>query len=215
MRLTGRCLLLMALQGMAACGGSSTAPTSVPAPTITSISPGVGSVAGLTRIDITGTGLRLANVTLSGAPTTGVYDPSYADGTHLSFFTQSHAAGTVDVVVTNPDGQSARLNAAYTFVLPQSFDFNGRWSGFGNNGQDYEITFTIQNNLLLTASCVGFPGYPGATLTFSPPVPATNGEFSFVGDGVKFSGWMIEASLSTGGIRLGPCASDAWTANKQ
>jgi hypothetical protein len=100
-------------------------------------------------------------------------------------------------------------------VLPQSFDFNGRWSGFGNNGQDYPITFTIQNNLLLTASCVGFTGYPGATLTFSPPVPVTNGEFSFVGDGVKFSGRIVEASKSSGTIRLGPCASDAWTADKQ
>ena len=35
----------------------------------------------------------------------------------ITAIVQAHAAGTVDLVVTNPDGQSARLTGAFTYVV--------------------------------------------------------------------------------------------------
>lgn len=142
---------------------------------------------------------------------TGFYDPRYL-GSRLYFYTPANAAGTVDVVVTNPDRQSARLSAAYTFVSPQAFDFNGDFYGFPNNGQDIPIRFTVRNNALVSVSC---DDEPAVARTFSPPVPLTNGEFSVMGDGVTFSGRMVGTSEASGVIKLGACDSSAWDANKQ
>jgi hypothetical protein len=41
---------------------------------------------------------------------------------HLS--TPAHAAGTVDVVVTNSGSHADRLTGGYTYASPESFDFN-------------------------------------------------------------------------------------------
>lgn len=63
---------------------------------------------------LTGTGfLPGAVVTFGGVPGTdvAVLDSS----TRLSVVTPAHAAGTVDVVVTNSDGRSATLTEGYLF----------------------------------------------------------------------------------------------------
>jgi hypothetical protein len=222
MRITRLMRLSILCLWMSGCGSSSmpgstvapttVTPTSAAAPTITAISPALGSIGGTTRIAISGTGLsRFATASFGGAAVTGGWDPRHL-GTMMTFYTQAHAAETVDVIVTNPDGQSARLSAAYTFVSAQSFDFNGDFYGFPNNGQDIPIRFTVQSNMLLTVSC---DDVPAVARTFSPPLPLTNGEFSFVRDGVKFSGRMVAASEASGTIKLGPCESNAWDADRQ
>jgi hypothetical protein len=125
--------------------------------------------------------------------------------------TPAHVFGTVDVVVTNPDGQSGRLNGGYTYASPLTFDFNGTWSGYGNAGQDIPIRFTIQNNELIGVSCDTF-----ATLTFSTPPLVTNGEFAFSrDDGVVVSGRIVSASGAVGTINLAPCTATRWGATKQ
>jgi hypothetical protein len=83
----------------------------------------------------------------------------------------------VGVVVTNPGGQPGRLDAGYTYRVPESFDFSGTWWGSPVDGSDLLLEFTIQNNGLLSASC------DTSVVTFSPPLPVTNGAFSFSRDG--------------------------------
>jgi hypothetical protein len=56
--------------------------------------------------------------------------------------TPTHAAGSVDVTVTNPDGRSALATNAYTFAPPEYFDVNGNWKGPAFSG-DYDEPFTF------------------------------------------------------------------------
>jgi glucose/arabinose dehydrogenase len=87
-----------------------------PAPTVTSISPTSGSTLGGTPVTIGGTGfLTGATVTLGGTAATGVVVVS---STTITATTGAHAAGTVNVVVTNTDTQSGTLTSGYTYTNP-------------------------------------------------------------------------------------------------
>ncbi len=86
-----------------------------PAPTITGILPTSGSIAGGTVVTITGTGfLSNATVKFGGAAATNVSVTS----TSITAAAPAHAAGKVDVVVTNSDSQSATLPQSFTYALP-------------------------------------------------------------------------------------------------
>lgn len=90
-------------------------PQALPFPTLAAISSGAGGLAGGSRVALTGTGfLNGATVTFGGAAATNV---GVADTTTLTATTPAHAVGTVDVVVTNPDGQAATLGLSYTFSV--------------------------------------------------------------------------------------------------
>ncbi len=223
-RLAGRSLrltLVSALVLALACseaGKEPTAPAQPPAavppagppPSVVAISPSMGSTGGATRAMITGTGLKEgAVVQLGNAYARGRVARGDPQGTILYFEVPPHAAGTVDVVVTNPSGAADTLAGAYTFALPQSFDFNGTWSGFGNSGQDIPITFTIQDNVLISVSCDSY-----ATLTFSTPLLVINGEFSYNQDGISVSGRIVSAGNAVGTINLDPCTDTDWIAEK-
>ena len=81
--------------------------SSNPPPTIGSITPITGTAAGGTAVTITGTGfLAGATVTFGGTAATGV---TVASSTSITATTPAHAAGTVSVVVSNTDSQSAIL----------------------------------------------------------------------------------------------------------
>jgi hypothetical protein len=85
-----------------------------PAPTVTAISPTSGATGGGTSVTITGTGfLAGAGVTLGGNAATNV---NVVSSTSITATTAAHAAGTVNVVVTNTDGQSGTLSAGYTYT---------------------------------------------------------------------------------------------------
>jgi hypothetical protein len=58
--------------------------------------------------------------------------------------TPPQEAGVVDVSVANPGGQLVSAREGFSYRLPQSFDFNGTWSGFGDAGQDILLGFTIR-----------------------------------------------------------------------
>ncbi len=86
-----------------------------PAPTVTSISPASGTTAGGTAVSITGTGfLAGATVSLGGTAATGV---TVVNSTTITVTTAAHAAGTVNVVVTNSDGQAGTLTGGYSYVV--------------------------------------------------------------------------------------------------
>ena len=92
--------------------------TTNPAPVVGSVSPNSGSPAGGTSITITGTGfLSNAAVSIGGAAASSV---SVVNSTTITALTPAHTAGTVDVVVTNTDGQSGTKTQAFTYVTPQT-----------------------------------------------------------------------------------------------
>jgi len=47
------------------------------------------------------------------------------NSTTILVTTAARAAGTVEIIVSNPDGQVGMLSGAYRYASPQSFDFNG------------------------------------------------------------------------------------------
>jgi len=85
-----------------------------PAPTVTGIGPSSGTANGGTPVTITGTGfLSRATVKLGGTTATNV---TVTSSSTITATTAAHAAGTVDVVVTNTDGQSGTLSGGYTYT---------------------------------------------------------------------------------------------------
>ncbi len=74
--------------------------TYVPAPTIASVTPNEGPVAGGTAVVIAGTNFQPgATVSFGGVAATAV---TVKSATEIDATTPPHAAGAVDVVVTNP-----------------------------------------------------------------------------------------------------------------
>lgn len=99
----------------ASCGGSSTQPSNVTAPRVTSISPASGTTLGGTAVTLTGANFSAgAAVTVGGAAATQL---TVVSPTSITATTPQHAAGAVDVVVTL-NGQSGALAGGYTFVAP-------------------------------------------------------------------------------------------------
>ena len=100
---------------MATFRSSGSSPPPNPAATVAAISPISGSANGGTAVTITGTGfLSGASVKLGGTAATGV---TVVSSTSITATTPAHAAGTVDVVVTNTDGQSGTLIGGYTYTV--------------------------------------------------------------------------------------------------
>ena len=85
--------------------------TYVSTPTITSITPDTGFAVGGTAVTIVGTGFVAgASVTIGATDAAGVF----VDATHMTATTAVHAAGAVDVVVTNPDSGAATATNGFT-----------------------------------------------------------------------------------------------------
>ena len=92
--------------------------TTNPAPVVSGVSPTSGSTAGGTSITITGTGfLANASVSVGGTAASSV---AVVNSTTITALTPAHAAGAVDVVVTNTDNQSGTKTGGFTYVAPQT-----------------------------------------------------------------------------------------------
>jgi hypothetical protein len=84
------------------------------APTVTSITPTSGSTNGGTSVTISGSDFQAgATAAVGGVPLSGVTVTS----TSITGTTGAHAAGTVGVVVTNPDTQSGTCACTYQYVV--------------------------------------------------------------------------------------------------
>jgi len=84
-----------------------------PPPTIISITPNTGTANGGTPVTIAGTGfLAGATVSFGGTAATNVV----VNSTSITATTPAHAAGAVNVVVTNTDNQSVTSANGYTFT---------------------------------------------------------------------------------------------------
>ena len=89
-------------------------------PTFTSIAPPSGPTAGGTPVTITGSNFVAGGsfgVTIGGANAAGVY----VNPTTITATTPAHAAGAVNVVITNNDGQSITGTNAYTYTAGPTF----------------------------------------------------------------------------------------------
>jgi len=100
-------------------GGNHCTSGGSPPPTVTVISPAQGSTAGGTPITITGTNFQSgATVTLGGVAATAV---TFVSSMTLTTSTPAHAAGSVDVVVTNPDTQNATLTSGFSYLAGSGY----------------------------------------------------------------------------------------------
>jgi hypothetical protein len=92
-------------------------PGPTPAPTIDAISNPGGYTTGGYDLSLTGTGfIDGATVTMGGVAGSRV---SVTSSTQITFTAPAHDPGVVDVVLTNPDSQSAALANAFEYVQPK------------------------------------------------------------------------------------------------
>ena len=177
-------------------------------PTVTAITPNTSSTAGAAWGTITGMQFQSGAAVRLGDG--GVQFVMVRDDATVMFWTTSHPAGTVDVVVTNPGGLSGQLTGGYTFAPPDSFDFNGDW--VAHAGPDYEtdMRFAIRNNVLVSLACGS-----SEAVTLSPQPSIHGGEFSFLdADGIAISGRLVSPINAVGTINVPGCTRTYWWADK-
>jgi hypothetical protein len=88
----------------------------VPVPTVSAISPAIGSTAGGTTVTVTGTNFGAgAALTIGGTAATSV---TVVNQTTITATTPAHAAGAVDVVVTNAGATPGTLTGGFTYTVP-------------------------------------------------------------------------------------------------
>jgi hypothetical protein len=93
---------------------ASTTPAASPL-TATAVSPNSGPADLATEIRIAGTGFQQgATLTWDGL----ILNIATMTSTTITATAPTHAAGTVSLVVTNPDGRAATLASAYTYLSP-------------------------------------------------------------------------------------------------
>ena len=139
-----------------------------PAPTVTSITPNTGTANGGSSVTIAGTGfLAGATVSLGGTAATGV---NVVSSTSITAITAAHAAGAVNVVVTNSDAKSGTLTDGYTYTTS---------TGGG------PIAFVQVN--------AATPQTPSASVSVTYPVAQTLGNLNVV-----VVGWNDTTSTVTG-----------------
>ncbi len=218
---------LVTVCGVAGCGRGPTAPSQPelrnpapelrnPAPTILSVTPPIGSTGGGASIKITGAGLLPGIRVAFGATNVAGWFDTYSGGVFVT--TPSHAPGSVDVVVTNVDGQNAVAIGAYTFAAPESFDVNGNWRGVSFAGDyDEPFTFTVVNGAVVDITCS-----TSGLVRLWAPAPIIHGEFSYGGeDGVAISGRIVAPNEALGVVNVGPagnvrpCVGAEWHATRQ
>lgn len=95
--------------------------STVPAPVVDFLISGNGVTTGGSYIWVCGSNFATVGnvtVTFDGIAATDVFVE--ADATTIYCTTPAHAAGAVDVKVTNPDGQSVTLSQGFTYTGPQA-----------------------------------------------------------------------------------------------
>jgi len=165
-------------------------------PTILTISPDRGTTNGGTLVTVVGTFDRTATVTIAGIPVSSGWSPTF----DKRFSSPPHAAGSVDIVVTNQDGTSETVVGAFTYIDPRSFDLEGTWGGFTDS--EMWVEFTVSEHVLATVRCADEVFRP---VEIPLSEPAANGKVEFVGDAGRFSVSMLTPSDAAGTIDLVPC----------
>jgi phospholipase C len=136
-----------------------------PAPTITAVAPTSGPVAGGTSTTITGSNfLTGATVKFGAAAASNV---TVVTPSQIAATTPAGSPGPANVVVTNPDNQSATLTNGYTFMgLPPAISYIAPTNGTMNGG----TSVNIHGSNFQTGATVTVGGVP---LTLTQPVGST------------------------------------------
>jgi hypothetical protein len=163
-------------------------------PTLSSITPTSGSTAGGTSVTLTGTGFVAgASVSFGGSAATNVVVVS---STSITAKTPAHAAGTVGVTVTNPDGTSATLsNSVVQPVTNPGFESGSLHWVFNASG-----SFAISPNsphsgtqsAMLTAPVGTHPALFATDASGNRYFPVN------AGDTINFGGWARRTSSGDG-----------------
>jgi hypothetical protein len=110
------------------------------APTVTSVAPIGGPLAGNTLITITGTGfVSGATVKVGGTAATSVV---FGSATSITARTPAGTAGAKAVVVTNPDTQASNSTVTFTYAAAPTVTSLTPTSGTRNGGTSITITGT-------------------------------------------------------------------------
>jgi IPT/TIG domain len=190
-------LSLLGVVGMSGgCGTSPSAPapllkvTPTPVPpnpafTVTAIAPTVGLTGETVRVAGVGF-LPGATLKLDGAAATVIGVTS----TVITASTPSHTAGTVDVIVTNPGGQSGTLTGGYTYEavtltvssnrVTAGSQLSVSWDAPGKRSKGDWIAF-MRVGSPSTSYLQSWWEYTGGALsgTFTFSAPAEPGEYEF------------------------------------
>ena len=138
-----------------------------PPPSIGWIEPAAGPASGGTAVTIHGSGFQSgATIAFGGAQATDVVA---FGGTVLSAITPPHLVGVVDVVVTNPDGQSETLFAGYTYAAPPVITSLTPQAGPSAGG----TSVTIAGSGFQEGATVSFGGAPAAEVFVAGPTSIT------------------------------------------
>lgn len=153
--------------------------TYAPGPTLTSVTPLSGPNTGGTTVTITGTNFS-SGATVKFGEVAGTSVSVAADGKSLTVKTPAQAAGSVDVTLTNGDGQTVEFALPFVYLLAEGQIVGGSVPGPGSIGL---IVFSGGSNDQLIAAAVagGCPSsgqltfnslLNGKWLTFIPAAPA-------------------------------------------
>ncbi|MCL5289261.1 MAG: IPT/TIG domain-containing protein [Acidobacteria bacterium] len=137
--------------------------TQGPAPTIASVSPGAGPSSGGTAVTVTGTNFAPGAVVQFGS--VAATNIVVVSATQITVTTPPHAAGVTDLVVRNPDNQSATFINAFNFVPPPAVSSVAPGNGPLSGG----TVVTITGSAFQGGAAVSFGGVPAASITIQSP----------------------------------------------
>lgn len=136
-------------------------------PTLDNVSPATGVTAGGTLITLTGSNLTgTSSVTLDGINAT---DVAVVSDTRVTALTPAHDAGTVNIVLTSPNGEATLIDS-YTYINPTPTVTNvSPSSGPASGGTSVTITGTN----FTSDSTVSFGGTAGTSVTVNSSTSIT------------------------------------------
>ncbi|MGE5834780.1 MAG: IPT/TIG domain-containing protein [Acidobacteriota bacterium] len=187
-------------------------------PVISKLLPNIGSTGGGAPVNIigTGTGAMWSVVTLTVDGIVSTFEDGWPSYDAISSSMPAHAAGTVEVIVTDRYGRTG--SSEFTYASPATFDFNGDWLGSAVDTSvslfSHLVVLTIRDNSVVSVSCGNAP-----SLTLDPPPVVANGEFSFAGSGgVSITGKILSPDFASGSINMASgsinrdsCGSHQWS----
>ena len=163
------------------------------APTVTTVAPATGALAGGNTVTITGTNFTGASgVTFGGTAATAV---TFISATQITVTAPARAAGQVDVVVTTPAGTSAVVAADhYTYAVTTVTGIN---PAFGPAAGGTVVTLTGTN--FTAATQVSFGATPATAYT-------VNSATSITATAPAHAAGQVDITVTTG---LGTSATSA------
>ncbi|MDO9324635.1 MAG: IPT/TIG domain-containing protein [Methanoregula sp.] len=167
-------------------------------PTVSSLSPASGPLAGGTSVTITGTGFNASTVIFGGIPVTG----TYLSATQIRVTSPAGGAGTVDIRVTTVAGTSAIVAGdKFTYVTVPTVSGISPASGPPAGG----TLVTITGTGFTGGSTVSFGGIAGTSVTYDSPTQIRATAPARVGGGT------VDVTVITTGVTSATTVADRFT----